>query len=68
MFNVGDTVKVVAKTTRLLGYVGIVTKIYAVNEVWGQLVEVEFADLAELAILNDMSFNFFDDEIEKVEN
>ncbi len=68
MFNVGDTVKVVAKTSRLLGYVGIVTKIYAVNEVWGQLVDVEFADLVDFTILNDMSFNFFDDEIVKVEN
>lgn len=42
MFNVGDTVRVIVETSRLLDYVGVVTKNYGTTEVWGQLVEVEF--------------------------
>lgn len=65
MFNVGDTVRVTVKTSRLLDYVGVVTKDWGTNEIWGQLVEVEFPDLfGESKFI----FNFFDDEIIKIEN
>ena len=33
MFNVGDTVRVIVETSRLLDYVGIVTKNYGTTEV-----------------------------------
>lgn len=63
MFNVGDTVRVIVETSRLLDYVGVVTKNYGTTEVWGQLVEVEFP-----GIEIQSTVNFFDDEIIKVEN
>lgn len=64
MFNVGDNVRVITKTNRLLDHVGIVTKDYGTTEFWGQLVEVEFPDLFGES---KFTFNFFDDEIVKVE-
>lgn len=64
MLFVGDTVKVTAKTNRLYDLVGIVTKDWGSNEFWGQLVEVEFPDLFGES---KFTFNFFDDEIVKVE-
>lgn len=63
MFNVGDTVRVTAKTNRLYDLVGIVTKDWGSNEFWGQLVEVEFPEFFEQKFV----FNFFDDEIMKIE-
>lgn len=63
MFNVGDTVIVIAQTSRLLGLIGVVTKDWGTNEIWGQLVEVEFP-----GIEIQSTVNFFDDEIIKVEN
>lgn len=64
MFNVGDNVIVIAQTSRLLGLIGVVTKDWGTNEIWGQLVEVEFPDLFGES---KFTFNFFDDEIVKVE-
>lgn len=62
MFKVGDTVKVIVRTNRLLDYVGTVTKDYGTTEIWGQLVEVEFPEIEIQSTVN-----FFDDEIMKVE-
>lgn len=63
MFNVGDIVRVIEKTSRLRDLVGVVTKDYGTTEVWGQLVEVEFPEFFEQKCV----FNFFDDEIMKIE-
>lgn len=63
MFNVGDIVRVTAKTSRLYDLVGVVTKDWGSNEFWGQLVEVEFPEFFEQKFV----FNFFDDEVMKIE-
>lgn len=64
MFNVGDNVIVITQTNRLLGLIGVVIKDWGTNEIWGQLVEVEFPDLFGEP---KFTFNFFDDEVVKVE-
>lgn len=60
MFKVGDTVRVTTETSRLLDLVGVVTKDWGTNEIWGQLIEVEFPGIYDES---GFIFNFFEDEV-----
>jgi len=65
MFQVGDMVLISQATQHLYGFFGKVTQILANNEFWGQLVEVEFGiEFCD----PPMKFNFFENELTKIES